>query len=109
MAVYTNNILIYTGTDFEQIFILENDDGPFILTGYTVIAKMKKHGGSTTAISFSSSIADANSGKVKVSIGAQDTTLISPGRYYYDLVLYKDGENTRVIEGDVIVKLSVTR
>jgi hypothetical protein len=109
MAVYTNNIVFYTGTDFEQIFVLENDDGPFILSGYIAIAKMKKHGGSTTATSFLATIADANSGRVKISMGAQDTTSISPGRYYYDLVLYKDGENTRVIEGDVIVKLSVTR
>jgi len=109
MAVYTNNIVFYTGTDFEQIFILEDDDGPFILTGYTAIAKMRKHGGSTTATEFSATITDANAGKVKVSMGASQTSSISPGRYYYDLLLYRNGETTRVIEGDVIVKLSVTR
>ena len=42
-------------------------------------------------------------------MGAQDTAALSPGRYYYDLILYRNGENTRIIEGDVIVKLAVTR
>lgn len=109
MAVYTNNVIIYTGADFEQIFILEDDSGPFILTGYTAIAKMKKHGGSTSSTSFTATVTDANAGKVKVSMGAQDTAALSPGRYYYDLILYRNGENTRIIEGDVIVKLAVTR
>ena len=48
MAVYTSNLTIYTGTDFEQVFVLANDsdDSAYDLTGYTGIAKIKKNSGS---------------------------------------------------------------
>ena len=44
MAVYTNNLVIHTGADFEQVFVLADESGPFELNGYTGIAKMKRTG-----------------------------------------------------------------
>jgi hypothetical protein len=108
-SIYTTNLLFHTGTDFAQIFTLADDGGALNLTGYTVISKFKKNAGSTTSTSFLTTITDSVNGKIRISLTATQTAELKAGRYYYDLYLNKDGENTRIIEGDVIVKKSVTR
>ena len=109
MAVYTNNLVIHTGTDFEQVFVLADDSGPFELNGYIAIAKMKRTGSSLTSTSFTTTVTDISNGKVKIALTATETKDLTPGRYLYDLLLYKDGQNTKVLEGEVIIKKSVTR
>jgi|TARA_B100001996_G_C18542775_1_gene547600 hypothetical protein len=111
MAVYTTNLTIYTGTNFDQVFVLANDvdDSAFNLTGYTGISKIKRRPGSLTATSFTTSFTDVTAGKVKISLSSEQTSALSPGRYYYDILLSMGGENTKVIEGDVIIKKSITR
>ena len=109
MAVYTTNLIIYTGTDFMQTFILGDNFGSLNLTGYTVIMKMKKHDDSVSSTNITTLITNAVIGRIKVSLVPAQTSILKPGRYYYDLVLIKDETNTRVIEGDIIVKKSVTR
>ena len=111
MAVYTTNIIIYTGTSFEQTFILADDPGENLLnlTGYSVISKMKKHGTSSSVTLFTTTVTDITGGRIRLSLTSNQTSQLSPGRYYYDLLLHKDNNTTRVIEGEVIVKKSVTR
>lgn len=108
-SIYTTNLSFHTGTDFTQIFTLADDGGALNLSGYTVISKFKKNAASSTSTSFSTSITDSANGKIRISLTATQTAEVKAGRYYYDLYLHKDGENTRVIEGDVIVKKAVTR
>ena len=45
MAVFSNNLTIHTGTDFEQTFVLEdgNTNSALDLTGYRGCAKIKKY------------------------------------------------------------------
>ena len=45
MAVFNTNLIIHTGTDFEQTFILEDDrtNSAKDLTGYTGVAKFKQY------------------------------------------------------------------
>ena len=109
MAVYTSNIVIHTGTDFEQVFVLADESGPFELNGYTGIAKMKRTGSSLTSTSFTTTVTDIFNGKIKIALTALETRDLSPGRYLYDLLLYKNGETLKVVEGEVIIKKSVTR
>ena len=70
---------------------------------------MKKHPGSLTATTFTTSFRDITGGEVKIALSQHQTSQIKAGRYYYDIILSKAGENTRVVEGDIIVKKSVTR
>tara|TARA_B100001094_G_C18040897_1_gene724927 strand:+ start:313 stop:648 length:336 start_codon:yes stop_codon:yes gene_type:complete len=109
MAVYTTNLTIYTGTDFTQTFILGDDFGGLNLSGYSITMKMKKHEGSASSTSITTLITNAAIGRFRVSLTPAQTSPLKPGRYYYDIVLTKDGTNTRAIEGDVLVKKSVTR
>jgi len=109
MVVYTNNLIIYTGANFEQTFVLEDDYGPFNLSGYTVISKFKKAEGSSTATSFTSTVANATNGIIRLQLTHIETSSLKVGRYLFDVFIYKDNVNTKVIEGEVIVKKAVTR
>lgn len=114
MAItYTSNLVIYTGTDFEQTFLLEDNqtNSAMNLTGYNGCAQLKRYESSSKAIDFTVSFAnDRRSGKVTLSIGSTTSASIKPGKYFYDLLLNSPaGTTTRVIEGTALVKKSVTR
>ena len=110
MAVYSVNLIIHTGTDFEQTFVLADDSNATLnLSSYTVSSKMKRHGGSSSSVDLNASVSDATGGRVKLSLSDTQSYTLSPGRYYYDIVITKDEIADRVVEGEVIVKKSVTR
>lgn len=114
MAItYTSNLVIYTGTDFEQTFELENDQtsSALNLTGYNGCAQLKKYESSSKAADFDVSFTDNRAiGKVTISIAATVSAAIKPGKYFYDLLLNSPtGTTTRAVEGTILVKKSVTR
>lgn len=112
-AVYVNNIVVNSGSDFSQSFTLEGTDtnSAFNLTGYTVAAQMRKWAGSSTAVTFTSTIEyPSTSGKILIRLTAAQTTNIKSGRYVYDVVITDSyGVKNRVIEGMVLVTEGVTR
>ena len=112
MAVFTTNLVIHTGTDFEQTFVFEdeNTNSSLNLTGYSGCAKIKKYPTSTSAASFLISITGPELGRARISIGSTITSALKPGKYFYDMIL-KDptGKLDRVIEGEVLIKKSVTQ
>jgi hypothetical protein len=112
-ATYTANLVIYTGTDFTQSFILEDSQSNSLkdLTGYTGCAQMKRYESSLKTADLSVGFAnDRTSGKVTVSMGASDTAALKAGKYFYDLLLNSPtGTTSRAVEGTVLVKRSVTR
>ena len=114
MAItYTANLVIYTGTDFDQSFLLENDNtnSALNLTGYNGCAQLKRYESSLKAADFTVSFAnDRTSGRVTLSLSATQSATIKPGKYFYDLLLNSPtGTTTRVVEGTALVKKSVTR
>lgn len=116
-SVYVNNLVINAGSDFSQTFTLESNDtnSAFDLTGYTVNSQMRKWSGSSSAITFTSSIlSPATLGKIYLTLTAEQTTNIKPGRYVYDVVITNGNvagfqDKNRVIEGMVLVTEGVTR
>ena len=67
MAVYSSNLIIKTGTTFEQVFTLEDgvSNSPINLTGFGIAAQMRKHRGDNTPTgitTFTCSIYDAIGG-----------------------------------------------
>ncbi len=113
MAVYTSNLIIHTGTDFEQVFVLEDDltDLPLNLTGYSGCAQLKRYESSSKTIDFVIGFGNTTTtGKVNISIAATVSAAIKPGKYFYDVLLKSPtGTTTRVVEGTALVKKSVTR
>ena len=78
MAItYTSNLVIYTGTDFEQTFSLEDDQTSSVLdlTGYSGCAQLKRYESSSKAADFVITFAnDRTTGRVTISIGSTQSS-----------------------------------
>ena len=114
MAVtYVTNLVLYTGADFDQTFVLEDAQSNSIkdLTRFNGCAQMKRYESSLKTADFIVSFAnDRATGRVTLSLLAADSTNLKPGKYFYDLILNSPtGSTTRAVEGTVLVKKSVTR
>ena len=112
MAVFSTNLIVYTHTDFEQTFLLEDNQSNSAknLTGFTGTARFKNQFESNTIPkSFNLSFPNRKLGKVRIGLTATQSALIDPGKYFYEILL-KDSNDIveRVIEGIVIVKQPVT-
>jgi len=106
-----SNIYIDQGSAFSNTITVTGADGVALnLTGYTVAAQMRKSYGSSTAYTFTTAVASASEGKVRISFTSSETDNIPGGRYLYDVeVTSLVGSKTRVIEGIVIVTPQITK
>ena len=114
MAIaYTTNLTIYTGTDFAQTFVLEDNQSNSVkdLTGYNACAQMKRYESSRKTADFTIAFAtDRKQGRITISLTSTETADLKAGKYFYDLLLNSaTGTTERVVEGTVHVKKSVTR
>ena len=113
MAVFNTNLIIHTGTDFEQTFVLEDDrtNSAKDLTGYTGVAKFKQYPNaySTSDGAFEFAFTNRTLGKIRIAMADTATANLEKGKYFYD-VLLNDGSTVEcVIEGQLIVKRAITR
>ena len=112
MAVYVSNIVINSGTTFSETFTLESasTSAAFDLSGYSGAAQMRKHSGASTKTDFTVDFQEPlTSGQIVLSLTADQTTGLKPGRYVYDIVITKDANKQTVVEGNVLVREGVTR
>ena len=113
MAVFSTNLIIYTHTDFEQTFLLEDNQSNSAkdLTGFTGTARFKRQIQQNTMKSqaFNLSFPNRPLGKVRLGLTATQSAAIKPGKYFYEVIL-NDGNNVleKVVEGTMIVKQPVT-
>jgi hypothetical protein len=112
-AVYVNNLVINSGSDFSQTFTLEETESNSTLNleNYQVNSQMRKWSGSNIAITFTSIIEfPSTAGKINLSLTSDQTKSIKPGRYVYDILITDSfGIKNKVIEGMVLVREGVTR
>ena len=103
------NIIMDQGTTFSTtISLTDDDDVPIDLTGYTGRSKLKKHYTSSNSHAFTISLG-GTSGVVVLSLSANQTSNVVPGRYVYDVELI-DSSNvvSRIVEGIITVTPEVT-
>lgn len=112
-AVFVSNLVIYTHTDFEQTFVLEDSqsNSAMNLTGYTGCAQLKRYESSSKSADFAVNFSnDRTTGRVTLEMNASVTASIKPGKYFYDLLLKNgSGSVTRIVEGTALIKKSITR
>ena len=94
-AVYVHNITIQGGTDYEQEYDMFDIGGSnrVDLTNYTAKAQIRKHRGSSTSVSFVVGFPQRSEGKVSLTIPSYVTSRLKPGRYVYDILFKKGGQN----------------
>lgn len=112
MSVYVSNIVIESGATFESVFEFEEytTESALNLADHTVSAQLRKHYGSSTAVSFSAVITNASTGRITIELSATQTASLKQGRYVYDIVIENSqGEKTKLVEGSAIVRPGVTR
>lgn len=105
MAVAAVNIVIEQGTDYEDVFTVNNPDGsPLDLTAHTGVAKIRKFPESAASTPFTVGIV-STAGQVVVSLANTVTASLKAGRYYYDVMITSSITNkkTKVVDGMVIV------
>lgn len=104
------NLSIDQGATFNTVITLTDNDGDVIdISGYTGAAQMRKHYTSSTSKSFTVDLGGVN-GTITLSMSANSTANIDPGRYLYDVELTDvSGTVSRVFEGIVTVNPNITR
>ena len=110
MAVYVNNITVNCGTDFTQDYDLFESGGKVIdLSGFTMSAALRKHRGSGTSVSFTTSFISRTQGKIKLFIPSWISGNLKPGRYLYDVLLTSPGgAKSIIVEGNVNARAGIS-
>lgn len=107
---FKRNLAIEQGTYFEMVVeITDEDDVPIDYSGYDIIGQFRKGIESVNSISFNTSI-DINN--ITISLQAEATVDIDPGKYIYD-ILVKDSSDPnlveKIIEGIVTINPTATK
>ena len=109
MATKANLIIDQGATFSTSINLTDTDDVPVDLTNYTGAAQIRKHYTSSTYTPFVVTLT-GNTGVVILSLSANATANLSPGRYVYDCeITGNTGYVSRVLEGLITVSPQVTR
>ena len=111
MSSAYQNLLLEQGSNFLVSIVLDDVYGQnYDLNGFTAYSQMRKsyYAANATA-SFNTSIDYATS-TVSLSLTANTSANIAPGRYVYDTILTDGSHNVvRILEGIVEVSPSVSR
>ena len=110
MAEYVE-LSIEQGTTFSTtINVNENDGSPKDLTTYSARSQMRKSYYSSSSKDFTMTKTDAAGGEITMSMSAANTSLLTPGRWVYDVEIEDQASVvTRIFEGIVVVMPGVTR
>lgn len=106
-----SNIYIDQGSDFTTTISLTDSNGDIlVLTGYSVLAQIRKTYGSTTIAATFTTALSADSGQLTLSLADTVTAGMNSGRYVYDVLLTDaSGDKTRVLEGQAVLTPGVSR
>jgi hypothetical protein len=102
------NIIIEQGTTFNVPLTLNDINGnPLVVTSLTANAEMRRYYNAVNSTSFTTTLAN---GTLTLSMTAEATSNLYPGRYVYDVIVTDTTSNniSRIAEGVVTVKPSVT-
>lgn len=105
-----HNLRVNQGADFSfSLTILEDSGVVKNLNGASVESDIRKHHTANSSLSFTTSI-NTETSVVTLSLTANQTFELSEGKYVYDAILTDSDENvTRIVEGLLFLRPSVTR
>lgn len=103
------DLSIDQGATYEAVFsVLDMVGAEADISGYTPRAQMRRHYSSSNSVTFACEITGDN---VTISMPADQTKLLAPGHYVYDVDLVDESTSTviRLVQGVVRVSPAVTR
>jgi hypothetical protein len=110
MAAAVYNITIDAEADFGRAFQVSESGVPVDVTGYTFAAQIREHFHSTAKTEFTTNITNAATGLFTIGLTVAQTTGLTSGKQYYDIVMTDAGGNkTRLLQGDALVAWGITR
>lgn len=105
-------LTIDQGANLVSVITLENDDSSAMnLANSTFSSQIRKSYYSTNpTANINVAVFGANSnGQIRLTLSADETANINPGRYLYDIQMTANNVTTRILEGIVTVTPRVTR
>lgn len=104
------NYELEKGTDFIQDIVFRNPDRtPLNLNGYSASAKIRRYPTSPSFNVITVIFVNREQGQIRLYLNAEQTSLLSGGRNYYDVVFTDpDGITSKKIEGSIIVNETST-
>lgn len=109
-AIGAVNLIIQKGTNFEETFNLNSEDGAILnLTNQIATAKLKKHASAGIAYTFSTTVTVSES-TIKITMPSSVTANLPSGRCVYDIILTSSSSGfvSKVVEGNVLVEETVS-
>jgi hypothetical protein len=105
------NIFIDQGSDYSNIITVTASNGQSLnLSGYTVASQLRKSYQSSTSYTFTSSVYDTATGKIRLQLSSNQSQEIPAGRWLYDVeITSSSGTKTRVVEGVATVSPQITQ
>ena len=99
------NLEITQGTDYTRTFTVRDINKTVLnLTGYTLQAQIRKNHTSSEYNSFTMTVIDAASGKVKMYLPHSVTGSLN-GKYVYDIFLIDSSNNRYILEDGLVTIL----
>ena len=106
-------IYIDQGADWSlELSLVDSSNNPKNLTGISAEGKLKRNylSDSDDTLSFSATISDpASDGIITLALTNVQTNSMKEGRYLYDVEITEAAKVTRILEGQAVVKPSVTK
>ena len=109
MSVTSINITIEQGEDFSFSFASRNpDESIATLSNYSLLSTLKRHPTASIGTTFTTSL-NTSTSVATIGLGRTDTSLLVPGRHYYDAFLVSpEGKRIKTVEGNALVNPSAT-
>ena len=110
MARYLDFSLDQGATLSQKVNYQNSNKSNLSLSGFDVRAQMRRSQYSANAVSITATVSDANSGEVTLSLAANVTAALRPGRWFYDVEANTTNDATviRIVEGIISVMPGVT-
>ena len=111
MPAAYSNLYLEKGATFSTTITLDDVYGDtYNLVGYSASSQMRKSYYSSNATATFNTTIIERTGQITLTLDANTTSNIAPGRYVYDTIIISgSSEVTRILEGIVDVSPSVTR
>jgi len=103
------NLVINQGETYSSNIVLTDSNGDVLdLSGYSSKSQIRKHHGAGSLTAEFTTAINVSAGVITLSLTANQTSVMTPGRYVYDVEANNAGVITRVQEGLVTVSPQVT-